>query len=65
MQADEGVFIADCDISRKNPKEIIEYLKTKYSLNHLQRIEMKQHSGTVLLPESEEGYNKPIEADRQ
>jgi hypothetical protein len=38
IQTDEGVFIADCEIGRKNAVGIIKYLKTKYRLNHLQYI---------------------------
>jgi hypothetical protein len=51
MKTDKGILIADCEIDRRNKMEVIEYLKAKYNLNHLQRIEMKQHSGMILLPE--------------
>jgi hypothetical protein len=52
MKADDGVLIADCEMDRRNAREVIKYLKAKYKLNHLQKIEMKQHSGMILLSES-------------
>lgn len=55
MKTDESILIADCDIGRQNKVEVINYLRTKYNLNHLQQIEMSQYSGRILLPERKEG----------
>ncbi len=55
LQKEELYMIADCDTDRKEKSEIIKYLKGKYSINHLQTIEMKQHSGRIAIPKINEG----------
>lgn len=47
----EDTMIADCDLSRKNEDKILNYLKEKYTLTHLQTINMKQYSAKVALPD--------------
>jgi hypothetical protein len=44
---ENGVMIADCDIDRKDINGVIQYLQNKYSLDHLQTIPMKQHTGKI------------------
>lgn len=46
-----GVMIADCDLDRKNTAAVLEYLKSKYKLTHLQVMTMNQFSGTMKIPE--------------
>jgi len=43
----DHVMIADCDIDRKSPDKVLNYLQEKYGLDHLQTIPMKQHTGTI------------------
>lgn len=50
LQKEEGVMIADCDIDRQKESEVIKYLKDKYSLGHLQTVDMKQYSGMIAVP---------------
>lgn len=44
-------IVADCDLDRKKIDEIMEYLRKKYELNHLQPINMQRHSAMVALPD--------------
>lgn len=53
LQKNNSVMIADCDVDRKEKSEIIKYLEHKYSLAHLQVIEMKQYSGMVAIPKND------------
>ena len=53
LQDSEGVMIADCDIVRKDSNKIIQYLRKKYKLKHLQTIDMKQHSAMMALPKED------------
>ncbi len=53
LQTSEGVMIADCDMDRKDSNKIIQYLREKYKLDHLQTIDMKQYSGTIAVPKED------------
>lgn len=53
LQRSEGIMIADCDIDRKEANKIIEYLQAKYKLDHLQTIDMKQHSAMMAVPKED------------
>lgn len=46
---ERGVMIADCNLSRKDPGPILEFLQRKYQLDHLQPIPMQQHTGMVVV----------------
>lgn len=46
-----GTMIADCDIDRKKVDEVMEFLREKYKIKHLQTIDMKRHSAMMLLPD--------------
>lgn len=48
-----GALIADCMISRKNTADVLEYLKGKYSIGHLQEMTMNQFSGSIKFPTDE------------
>lgn len=50
FQISEGVMVADCNMDRKDANKIIAYLREKYKLDHLQTINMKQHSVTMAIP---------------
>lgn len=49
----EGVFIADCDIDRRDEKGVIDFLCMKYGLRHLQTINMEYHSAKIALPDKQ------------
>lgn len=53
LQNEEGIMIADCKISRKEKNKIIQFLKNKYNLDHLQTIDMKQYSGRIAIPKKD------------
>lgn len=53
LQREEYIFIADCDIDRGDKDRVLNYLRNKYKVNHLQTIDMKKHSGKMLIPESD------------
>lgn len=44
-------IVADCDLDRKKIDEMMDYLRKKYKLNHLQTINMQRHSAMVALPD--------------
>lgn len=46
-------MIADCNCDRKDKNEIIKYLKAKYTMEHLQTIEMKHYSAQIRIPNEE------------
>ena len=48
----EEIFIADCEIDRKNENEVLKYLQEKYNIDHLQTIPMNQHTGVIALPKN-------------
>jgi len=51
--SDHNVMIADCEIDRKRSKEVIKYLQTKYSLDHLRAIPLKQSTITTLVDDGD------------
>jgi len=53
MREEDGVLIADCNEDRKDQGKVIDYLRKKYRLDHLQIMEMTQHSATVAVPRNE------------
>jgi hypothetical protein len=53
LKQEDGVLIADCTEDRKDQGRIVDYLREKYHLNHLQIIAMTQHSATVAIPKNE------------
>ncbi len=55
LEQREGAMIADCNIDRKNSELILEYLRKKYGLNHLQTIDLKQCSAMMLIPKDSQG----------
>lgn len=54
LQKEEGVLIADCDIDRKEKNDIVKYLRDKYHIDHLQTIDLAQHSGMISVPDKKE-----------
>ena len=50
LEKKEGFMIANCVINRKAINEVLNFLRSKYSLEHLQTIDLKQHSGMMALP---------------
>lgn len=46
----DDLFIADCEIDRKNEKEVLEYLQKKYGIDHLQTIPMNKETVSIALP---------------
>lgn len=50
LETTENAMIADCDFDRNEENSIIEYLRNKYKLKHLQTIDLKQHSAMVAVP---------------
>ena len=50
-QADADVMINDSDGERKDENKILAYLQTKYRIDHLQTIDMAQHTGMIRMPE--------------
>lgn len=44
---ENGILIADCDLSRKDINPILNFLQNKYNLDHLQPIPMQQHTGMI------------------
>ncbi len=50
LESTENAMIADCDFDRNAENDIIEYLRNKYKLKHLQTIDLKQHSAMVAVP---------------
>ena len=53
LQNSEGVMIADYDIGRKDSNQVIQYLREKYKLEHLQTIDMEKHSAIMALPKED------------
>jgi hypothetical protein len=51
--SDHNVMIADCEIDRKRSNQVINYLQTKHSLNHLRAIPLKQFTSTMLLDDGD------------
>jgi len=49
---DDNLYIADCEIDRKNENDVLKYLQKKYGLDHLQTIPMNQHTGSIAIPEN-------------
>ena len=45
----DDLYIADCEIDRKNENDVLKYLQIKYSLDHLQTIPMNQHTGSIAI----------------
>lgn len=54
-ESNDDVMIADCDIDRRRPDEVVSYLKEKYGLDHLRNITMQQYTCMVSLPMEMEG----------
>ncbi|MFH1519331.1 MAG: hypothetical protein ABIE75_02030 [Candidatus Omnitrophota bacterium] len=50
LERKEEAMIADCDVDRKKSGEMLNFLKNKYSLEHLQTIDMKQISAMIAVP---------------
>lgn len=50
LETTEGAMIADCKFDRKETNKIIDYLRKKYSIKHLQTIDMVQHSAMMTIP---------------
>lgn len=50
LENTENAMIADCDFDRNEENNIIEYLRNKYTLEHLQTIDLEQHSAMVAVP---------------
>ena len=40
----QGMLIADCNFDRKDKNKVLDYLRSKYCLTHLQIIDMKHYS---------------------
>ena len=51
----EDLYIADCQIDRKNERDVLEYLQKKYGVDHLQTIPMSQVTGSIALPTENNG----------
>lgn len=53
LQNEQDILIADCEVDRKAQSEVIDYLRGKYSISHLQVMEMTQYSGRIAIPKKE------------
>lgn len=52
--SDPNVMIADCEIDRKRSNEVIKYLQTKYSRDHLQASPLNQYTSTILMGDEDQ-----------
>lgn len=53
LKEEDGVLIADCIEDRRRQNRVIDYLRQKYHVDHLQVMEMTQYSATVAVPMNE------------
>ena len=53
-EGDNDFMIVDSDINRNDTEEVLNYLRTKYGLRHLQTIDMKRHEGIISVEPPEE-----------
>jgi hypothetical protein len=53
LQQEDGVLIADCTEDREEQSKVVDYLREKYHLNHLQVMAMTHYSGTMAIPKKE------------
>ncbi len=59
LKQDKNALIADCNYDRKGEGKILEYLKEKRNLDHLEKaIDMKQLNAMILLPLPKEEKQK-------
>lgn len=54
LKKEEGVLIADCDVDRKDSNAVVQYLREIYKIDHLQTIDLAQHSGMISVPNKKE-----------
>ena len=54
LQKEEDVLIADCDVDRKDRNAVVQCLRGKYKIDHLQTIDLAQYSGIISVPNKEE-----------
>jgi hypothetical protein len=53
-EGDKAFMIVDSDIDRHNHDKVLNYLKGKYGVNHLQSIDLKKYEGIISIKQPED-----------